>query len=411
MEINQLFDFVKTLLSKLHISSHIIQNPTTFIFPEIDCGLRAMLFGETNYAKLLFNSPAQAKDNVIYRFYDEYRCNYIFFKVPNCKEQTYFYIGPYLPSLPTEDFIANKSEQLRLDVSQIQEFHTYYRNLPIVEDENILLCIVDTLGLYVWNGSEHFNIEYINYEIPDQHKPIYNDNIFDPNEPYTPTLSLEMLEQTYQNENYLMKAVSRGKLNEIDIVVGTVLNQGTENRVSDTLRNRKNYLIILNTILRKSVEHGQVHPFHIHKLSSYFANKIEQLFSMEGSLELQKEMIRKYCLLVKEHSLRQYSPLIGRVITLVSYDLSADLSLKDIAAKLNVNASYLSAAFKKECGETLTDYVRRKRMEHAAYLLSHSDKQIQSIAEECGIIDLNYFIKLFKKEYDITPTQYRNHIL
>lgn len=31
--------------------------------------------------------------------------------------------------------------------------------------------------------------------------------------------------------------------------------------------------------------------------------------------------------------------------------------------------------------------------------------QIQVVAEECGIVDLNYFIKLFKRHYGMTPTQ------
>ena len=122
-------------------------------------------------------------------------------------------------------------------------------------------------------------------------------------------------------------------------------------------------------------------------------------------------MIRKYCILVKEHSLKNHSQLIGRVITLISYDLSAPLTLKYIASTMNVNASYLSSAFRKECGETLTDYVNRKRMENAAYILSHSNKQIQTVAEECGILDVNYFIKIFKKQYGITPSQYRKNII
>lgn len=408
MNINQNLYFVITLLDKLHISSHIIDNPNEYISSKIDGGLRAMLFGECDYSKLLINSLTEAKDNVIYRFFDEYLCNYIFLKIPNTASDSYFYIGPYLPSLPTEDFILKKSEQLSLCEIQTEQLRTYYRNLPIVEDENILLCIADTLGAFIWNGVDNFNIEYVNYEIPDKRRPVYSDSIFDTNETNAPTLSLEMLEQTYQNEKKLMEAVSKGKLNKIDIIVTTVLNQGTEERLPDSLRNRKNYLIILNTILRKAAEYGEVHPFHIHKLSAHFAKKIERLFSVESSMELQKEMIRKYCILVKEHSLKQYSHLIGRVITLVSYDLTSDLSLKNIAAILNVNTSYLSATFKKECGETLTDYVRRKRMENAAYILAHSDKQIQAVAEECGVMDPNYFIKLFKKQYDITPTQYRN---
>ena len=96
---------------------------------------------------------------------------------------------------------------------------------------------------------------------------------------------------------------------------------------------------------------------------------------------------------------------------MISYDLSANLTLKHIASIMNVNASYLSATFKKECGETLTNYVNRKRVENAAYILAHSNKQIQTIAEECGILDVNYFIKLFKKQYGVTPTQYKASIL
>ena len=145
-------------------------------------------------------------------------------------------------------------------------------------------------------------------------------------------------------------------------------------------------------------------------MSSFFAKSIENLFSVESSLDLQKDMIRKYCLLVKEHSLKNYSPLIGKVITLISYDLSANLSLNHIALLMNVNASYLSATFKKEVGQTLTDYVNSSRMELAVNILSHSDKQIQVVSEECGILDANYFIKLFKKQYGITPTQYKNQI-
>ena len=208
-----------------------------------------------------------------------------------------------------------------------------------------------------------------------------------------------------------MEAVSKGKLNQIDIIANSVLNQGTEQRLTDTLRNRKNYLIILNTLLRKAAEYGAVHPIHIHQLSSSFAGQIEELHSIEGSIELQKTMMRKYCLLVKEHSLKKYSYIIGRTITLISYDLAADLTLKSVAKIMNVNASYLSALFKKECGETLTDYVNRKRMESAAFFLLHTEKQIQTIAEEVGVLDVNYFIKLFKRQYKMTPSQYRASLI
>ena len=69
MDILHDLEFTVMLLGKLHISSHIVDDPEHHISDEIDCGLRAMLFGESNYAKLLVNSPTEAKENTIYRFF------------------------------------------------------------------------------------------------------------------------------------------------------------------------------------------------------------------------------------------------------------------------------------------------------------------------------------------------------
>ena len=92
--------FVSSLPSKFHIASHIIDDPDNFISSEIDMGLRAMLFGENDYSKLLLNSPTEVAENTIYRFFDEYMCNYIFLKIPDTKS-SYFYVGPYISSLPS----------------------------------------------------------------------------------------------------------------------------------------------------------------------------------------------------------------------------------------------------------------------------------------------------------------------
>ena len=90
-------------------------------------------------------------------------------------------------------------------------------------------------------------------------------------------------------------------------------------------------------------------------LSSRFAHQIEALTSEEDAFSLQKEMAHKYCLLVKNHSMKGYSLLIRKVLTRIDSDLTADLSLKSQAELLGVNSSYLSTLFKKETGSTLTE--------------------------------------------------------
>ncbi len=406
MNVQEYLIFSIALLNKLHVNSHIIDDPANYISSEIDCGLRSMLFDETNYVNLLINSPTEAKEKVVYRFFDEYLCHYVFFKIPEPNTMKYFFIGPYIPALPTDEFLQKKAQSLSLNPTKRKLLNKYYRNIPILEEENVLFNIVDTLATFIFGGENNFSIDHVSYEIPDKRKPVFISGIFDTVEENN-SLTLEIIEQNYENEKRLIDAVSKGNLHKVDMIFSSIVNKGTEERITDSVRNRKNYLIILNTILRKAAEFGEVHPLYIHRLSSEIAKKIESLYTIGDSLELQKDMIRKYCLLVKEHSLKKHSHLIGRVITLISYDLTADLSLKRISSLMNVNSSYLSASFKKECGETLTEYVNRKRVENAAFLLKHTNKQIQTIAEECGILDANYFIKLFKKQYGITPTQYR----
>ena len=116
------------------------------------------------------------------------------------------------------------------------------------------------------------------------------------------------------------------------------------------------------------------------------------------------------CLLVKKHSSNNYSLPVQRVITYIDTDLTADLSLKALSDSLNINPSYLSTLFKKEMGMTLTNYVNKKRIEHAVYLLSSTDMQIQNIAQYCGIPDVNYFTKIFKKVMNKTPSEFKEEI-
>ena len=141
------------------------------------------------------------------------------------------------------------------------------------------------------------------------------------------------------------------------------------------------------------------------------ARKIELQTSELQVTKLLKEMVRKYTILIKNRSLKGYSALIRTVITQIDNDLSADLSLSTLAASVGYNSSYLSAVFKKETGSTLTEYVSRKRIDHSVFLLNATNMQIQTVAAYCGIPDVCYFTKLFKRIMGKTPTEYRREIL
>ena len=285
---------------------------------------------------------------------------------------------------------------------------TFYTDLPYVPDESTLLVLVNTFGEKIWGSLDQFSFENANRTLSGDNESLtMRPAHYETEDAF---LSMQILEERYNSENRLIQAVSQGLVHKAEMMVANYSNYGIEDRVADPVRNLKNYTIILNTLLRKGAEAGAVHPLHIDSLSTKFAKKIELIHSVQAGFDLHLEMVRKYCLLVKNHSMKGYSLLVRKVLTRIDYDLTADLSLKAQADFLNVTASYLSTLFKKETGMPLTEFVNRKRVEHAVFLLNTTNMQIQMIAQYCGIPDVNYFTKTFKKYTQQTPKEYRENV-
>lgn len=224
---------------------------------------------------------------------------------------------------------------------------------------------------------------------------------------FTEELPAELIAERYAAENRMLAAVIKG---DIQAALG-----GYESfrrfqltpRMRSPLRDFKNFSIILNSLLRKSIEQASVHPYYIDQISSRFALEIEALGSVEEGERLRVRMVREYCRYVQKYSLRQYSPLIQKVINEINLHLDSTLSLKTLAAQCYISPSYLSNVFKQETGQTLTDYISRRRMERAARLLLTTNARVAIVAEEVGILDVNYFTKMFKSATGQTPTAYR----
>ena len=223
-------------------------------------------------------------------------------------------------------------------------------------------------------------------------------------------INMKLMEQRYAFENEMMNAVSHGQTQKINQLISAFSDINFEKRISDPLRNIKNYCIIMNTLLRKAAESGGVHPIYLDSVSSSFAVKIEQMSSTSSVNTLMSDMFRSYCRLVRRHSMGDYSPTVQKSIVIIESDLSAYLTLSSIAEQQNISPGYLSAVFKKETGKTITEYIREKRVKHAIYLLETTHLQIQTVALHCGIVDLQYFSKIFKKHTGKTPKEYRESI-
>ena len=163
----------------------------------------------------------------------------------------------------------------------------------------------------------------------------------------------------------------------------------------------------MNTLRRKAAQQGGVHPVYLDSASSGYAAKIEQQHALDTIPSLMAEMFRGYCRLVRKHSLKDYSPPVQKALTYIDADISGNLSLSSISQALNISSSYLSTLFRKETGQTLTEYISQRRVKHAMHLLETTKLQVQTIAQHCGIMDVQYFSKVFKRITGKTPKEYR----
>lgn len=80
------------------------------------------------------------------------------------------------------------------------------------------------------------------------------------------------------------------------------------------------------------------------------------------------------------------------------------LSIGEISAMLRMSQSNLDYYFKKEYNITPKKYQNHIKIERAAYLLK--DNNVTEVAMMLGFDNISYFIRLFKERYGLTPKQY-----
>ena len=374
-------------------------------YRESDLGMSQQLFRNYDYAKGMQLILDLWQEHTVYWVKDEFGVCRYFFLLPHTdeKEREMICVGPFLVDTP-EPLLQKMIEKHHMDVCGEKELEKYYYSIPYISEIKFLEGILLLQVFYIYGEEENIGIEHF--------VDFYGKNMTEHVSPYREEqeINVQALEERYRVEEELLEAVKKGDRMEAYAAYRKLAVHAPEQRMVSTMENCKYFLLTLNTLFRKAVEAAGVHPVHIDQLSGEFVRRIGKSAHEKEMKEMSREMIRRYCILVKKYAFLGYSAMVRDTVNYIDLHLQESLSLKKLSEAGNISPSYLSSRFKKETGQSVMDYVNEQRVMRARRDLAATDLSISEIAERVGISDGNYFTKLFKKYQKCTPKEYRNII-
>lgn len=105
----------------------------------------------------------------------------------------------------------------------------------------------------------------------------------------------------------------------------------------------------------------------------------------------------------------EMQPALSPLLDIISYinQNSQTVSLSVLEEKYSYSAGYISRMIKQHCGQSFTQLVQNAKLQSAREILKNTDMSIVQAAEEAGFQDSQYFSRIFKKKFGLTPNQYR----
>ncbi len=108
---------------------------------------------------------------------------------------------------------------------------------------------------------------------------------------------------------------------------------------------------------------------------------------------------------LKEMEKIQADP-VAQALFMIRAEYMSELSVQELARRLNLNRSYFSAIFKSKTGVSPGKYLLNFRMEQAAQLLKKHGCSVTVTANSVGYSDVFTFSKMFKRVYGCSPNTY-----
>ena len=218
----------------------------------------------------------------------------------------------------------------------------------------------------------------------------------------------EQHNQTYILEEEILKLVRTGDCEGFKKFAYSESNFHIGVTGSTALRQLKNNIIITTTLCTRAAIDGGLDYDTAYQLSDYFIQSSERLTSADRLTDL----LGKISYTFAEKVAQAKTPVstderMQKAIRYIQQNTNQHLTVGDVADYVGFSKSYFSAYFKKTLGFSVSAFILRCKLEEGKELLQYTDKSISMISEFLCFSSQSHFHTAFKKQFGITPSEYR----
>jgi AraC-like DNA-binding protein len=311
-------------------------------------------------------------------------------------------IGPFLEKTHTTKAVNALVVMLKGNAQMADYISRFYEHIPILEPHIIRFIhrMIETYQSYV-------DDEPIKYFKQIKTKKTTSPESIDQRDEYR-----LYVKRNYEIEDHLMHAITLGDREALKNVFKEMRQFYLPERVPhDTLRNRKNNLVILNSLSTRKAIEGGLDIYHAHQISTLNAIKIEQLTSPLEIDDFMRDMLFVFTDAVHLYQTKGYPHLIKEAILYIYRNITQPLTLERIAEHLFITPEHLSRMMKKYTQKTVHDVIIETKIDEAKKMISQQELTMIDIAHILGFSSSSHFSTVFSRYCGMSPSTYQKSLL
>lgn len=209
----------------------------------------------------------------------------------------------------------------------------------------------------------------------------------------------------------LMEKIKLGKYHEIKVLNYDELGIHIGKITANEFKKYEYTTVALITCGTRAAIEGGLFPDEAYDISDAMLSRLEKASTVEemhdivecAAIILAREVLKcKQC---------KNSYVLYQCKTYINRNICQRIYLKDLAAYVGMNPSYLSHYFSEKEGISLQHYIQKIKIERACKLLKYSDRTVSTIAQDMGFSSQSNFTDVFKRIMLISPLEFRNQNL